>query len=27
MRTRGHFPDDHAAMKLLYPLLNHAAEE
>ena len=27
VRTRGHFPGDAAAMKLLYLVLNHAAEE
>jgi len=27
VRTRGHFPDDEAAMKLPYLVLNHAAEE
>jgi len=27
VRTRGHFPGDDAAMKLLYLVLNHAAEE
>jgi putative transposase len=27
VRTRGHFPSDEAAMKLLYLVLNHAAEE
>ena len=27
VRTRGHFPGDNAAMKLLYLVLNHAAEE
>jgi putative transposase len=27
VRTRGHFPSDDAAMKLLYLVLNHAAEE
>ena len=27
VRTRGHFPGDEAAMKLLYLVLNHAAEE
>ena len=27
VRTRGHFPSDDAAMKLLYRVLNHAAEE
>ena len=27
VRTRGHFPNDDAAMKLLYLVLNHAAEE
>ena len=27
VRTRGHFPTDDAAMKLLYLVLNHAAEE
>jgi putative transposase len=27
VRTRGHFPNDHAAMKLLYLVLNNAAEE
>ena len=27
IRTRGHFPNDEAAIKLLYLVLNHAAEE
>jgi putative transposase len=27
MRTRGHFPNDDAAMKLLYLVLNHASGE
>jgi putative transposase len=27
VRTRGHFPGDDAAMKLLYLVLNQAAEE
>ena len=27
VRTRGHFPNDGAAMKLLYLVLNHAAED
>jgi putative transposase len=27
VRTRGHFPNDDAAMKLLYLVLNHAAQE
>lgn len=27
VRTRGHFPSDDAAMKLLYLVLNHAAEQ
>ena len=27
VRTRGHFPNDDAAIKLLYLVLNHAAEE
>ena len=27
VRTRGHFPNDDAAMKLLYLVLNHASEE
>ena len=27
VRTRGHFPSDEAAMKLLYLVLNHAAQE
>ena len=27
VRTRGHFPGDDAAMKLLYLVLNHAARE
>lgn len=27
VRTRGHFPNDDAAMKLLYLVLNHVAEE
>ena len=27
VRTRGHFPNDEAAMKLLYLVLNHAAQE
>ena len=27
VRTRGHFPNDDAAMKLLYLVLNHAAAE
>ncbi len=27
VRTRGHFPGDDAAMKLLYLVLNHAADE
>lgn len=27
IRTRGHFPNDDAAMTLLYLVLNHAAEE
>lgn len=27
IRTRGHFPSDEAAMKLLYLILNHAADE
>lgn len=27
VRTRGHFPGDEAAMKLLYLVLNHAAEQ
>jgi putative transposase len=27
VRTRGHFPNDDAAMKLLYLVLNYAAEE
>lgn len=27
VRTRGHFPGDEAAMKLLYLVLNLAAEE
>jgi len=27
LRTRGHFPGDEAAMKLLYLVLNRAAEE
>ncbi len=27
VRTRGHFPSDEAAMKLLYLVLNHAAEQ
>ena len=27
VRTRGHFPSDDAAMKLLYLVLNHAAED
>ena len=27
VRTRGHFPGDDAAMKLLYLVLNHASEE
>ena len=27
MRTRGHFPNDEAAMKLLYLVLNHAAQD
>lgn len=27
VRTRGHFPNDDAAMKLLFLVLNHAAEE
>ncbi|MDX0065925.1 IS256 family transposase [Sinorhizobium meliloti] len=27
VRTRGHFPNDEAAMKLLYLVLNHAAEQ
>ena len=27
VRTRGHFPNDEAAMNLLYLVLNHAAEE
>ncbi len=27
VRTRGHFPRDDAAMKLLYLVLNHAAEQ
>lgn len=27
VRTRGHFPGDEAAMKLLYLVLNHAADE
>ena len=27
VRTRGHFPNDDAAMKLLYLVLNHAAKE
>ena len=27
VRTRGHFPGDDAAMKLLYLVLNHAAQE
>ena len=27
VRTRGHFPGDEAATKLLYLVLNHAAEE
>lgn len=27
VRTRGHFPGDEAAMKLLYLVLNHAAAE
>src|SRR4051794_17495823 len=27
VRTRGHFPNDEAAIKLLYLVLNHAAEE
>ncbi len=27
VRTRGHFPNDDAAMKLLYLVLNHAAED
>lgn len=27
VRTRGHFPSDDAAMKLLYLVLNHAAQE
>ena len=27
VRTRGHFPDDEAAMKLLYLALNRAVEE
>ena len=27
VRTRGHFPGDEAAMKLLYLVLNRAAEE
>lgn len=27
VRTRGHFPGDEAAMKLLYLVLNHAAEK
>ena len=27
VRTRGHFPNDEAAMKLLYLVLNHAAQD
>jgi putative transposase len=27
VRTQGHFPNDDAAMKLLYLVLNHAAEK
>lgn len=27
VRTRGHFPTDDAALKLLYLVLNHAAED
>jgi putative transposase len=27
VRTRGHFPNDDAAIKLLYLVLNHAAED
>jgi len=27
VRTRGHFPNDDAAMKLLYLVLNHASED
>lgn len=27
VRTRGHFPNDEAALKLLYLVLNHAAQE
>jgi putative transposase len=27
VRTRGHFPNDDAAIKLLYLVLNNAAEE
>jgi putative transposase len=27
VRTRGHFPNDDAAMKLLYLVLNHAAQD
>lgn len=27
VRTRGHFPSDEAAMKLLYLVLNYAAEQ
>ncbi len=27
VRTRGHFPNDDAAMKLLYLVLNHAADD
>jgi putative transposase len=27
VRTRGHFPNDDAAMKLLYLVLNNAAEQ
>ena len=27
VRTRGHFPNDDAAMKLLYLVLNHASDD
>ncbi len=27
VRTRGHFPNDEAAMKSLYLVLNHAAQD
>jgi putative transposase len=27
VRTRGHFPNDDAAIKLLYLVLNHASDE